>query len=293
MLVNQGHQDGALLRRDRLPCAVAGQADVAAVPSVAAGNAASHGVGLGQMNLSGYLAPQRIHYGSEKSDDFTNALYPQHSITSLACRKDPTARLRPVNWNRVPDGKDLEVWNRFTANFWLPEKVPLSTDIPAWQRMRPEERTLTTRVVTGLTMLDTVQATVGGSAGSRAPARSTRRRRTRTLPSCSPCTRADAGVDVRAAGDALGARAAVLGALYEPLGLMEDVAVFVRYNNANKALMNLGYPERFPAEKTRVNPEILAALSPGSDENHDFFSSPGSSYVMGKGEDITDADWEV
>ena len=64
---------------------------------------------------------------------------------------------------------------------------------------------------------------------------------------------------------------------------MEDVAVFVRYNNANKALMNLGYPERFPAEKTRVNPEILAALSPGSDENHDFFSSPGSSYVMGKG----------
>lgn len=91
MLVNQGHQDGALLRRDRLPCAVAGQADVAAVPSVAAGNAASHGVGLGQMNLSGYLAPQRIHYGSEKSDDFTNALYPQHSITSLACRKDPTA----------------------------------------------------------------------------------------------------------------------------------------------------------------------------------------------------------
>lgn len=73
---------------------------------------------------------------------------------------------------------------------------------------------------------------------------------------------------------------------------MEDVAVFVRHNNANKALMNLGYPERFPAEKTRVNPEILAALSPGSDENHDFFSSPGSSYVMGKGEDTTDADWE-
>ena len=48
------------------------------------------------------------------------------------------------------------MWNRFTANFWLPEKVPLSTDIPAWQRMRPEERTLTTRVFTGLTMLDTV-----------------------------------------------------------------------------------------------------------------------------------------
>ena len=92
MLVNQGPQDGALLRRDRLPCAVAGQADVAAVPSVAAGNAASHGVDLGQMNLYGYLAPQRIHYGSEKSDDFTDALYPQHSITSLACRTARTWR---------------------------------------------------------------------------------------------------------------------------------------------------------------------------------------------------------
>ncbi|GEC98962.1 hypothetical protein KVA01_11170 [Kocuria varians] len=41
-----------------------------------------------------------------------------------------------------------------------------------------------------------------------------------------------------------------------------------------------------------MNPEILAALSPGSDENHDFFSGSGSSYVMGKGEDTTDADWE-
>ena len=50
------------------------------------------------------------------------------------------------------------------------------------------------------------------------------------------------------------------GELYEPLGLMDDVAVFVRYN-ANKALMNLGYPDYFPPEETEVNPEILAALA--------------------------------
>ncbi|WP_446696926.1 ribonucleotide-diphosphate reductase subunit beta [Streptomyces thermocoprophilus] len=81
------------------------------------------------------------------------------------------------------------------------------------------------------------------------------------------------------------------GELYEPLGLMEDVAVFVRYN-ANKALMNLGYPARFGAAETEVNPEILAALSPGADENHDFFSGSGSSYVMGKAEDTADADWD-
>ncbi|GAA3215175.1 hypothetical protein GCM10020256_16550 [Streptomyces thermocoprophilus] len=54
------------------------------------------------------------------------------------------------------------MWNRLTANFWLPEKVPLSNDVNAWQqRLTAEERTLTMRVFTGLTMLDTVQATVG------------------------------------------------------------------------------------------------------------------------------------
>jgi ribonucleoside-diphosphate reductase beta chain len=36
----------------------------------------------------------------------------------------------------------------------------------------------------------------------------------------------------------------------------------------------------------------MAALSPGGDENHDFFSGSGSSYVMGKHESITDDDWD-
>lgn len=81
------------------------------------------------------------------------------------------------------------------------------------------------------------------------------------------------------------------GELYEPLGLMDDVAVFVRYN-ANKALMNLGYPDYFPPEETEVNPEILAALAPGADENHDFFSGSGSSYVIGTAEETSDDDWD-
>ena len=81
------------------------------------------------------------------------------------------------------------------------------------------------------------------------------------------------------------------GELYEPLGLLEDVSAFVRYN-ANKALMNLGYPARFTADETTVRPEILAALAPGSDENHDFFSGSGSSYVIGKAEHTSDDDWD-
>ncbi|AQX30288.1 ribonucleoside-diphosphate reductase beta chain [Bartonella schoenbuchensis R1] len=66
-----------------------------------------------------------------------------------------------VNWNKLHDEKDLEVWNRLTGNFWLPEKVPLSNDIPSWASLTEEERKLTIRVFTGLTLLDTVQNTVG------------------------------------------------------------------------------------------------------------------------------------
>ena len=62
------------------------------------------------------------------------------SVTPPGYRHDPGARLRPINWNRVGDDKDLEVWNRLTANFWLPEKVPLSNDLPAWQKLTQEER---------------------------------------------------------------------------------------------------------------------------------------------------------
>ena len=45
-------------------------------------------------------------------------------------------------------------------------------------------------------------------------------------------------------------------------------------------------------EACDVNPAILAALSPNADENHDFFSGSGSSYVMGKAEETDDEDWD-
>lgn len=326
------------------------------------------------------------------------------SVTPPGFRHDPSARLRPINWNRIGDDKDLEVWNRLTANFWLPEKVPLSNDLPAWQTLAPEERTLTMRVFTGLTMLDTVQATVGEicqiqdarteheeavytniafmqavHARSYSSVFSTltstpeideayrwavgndllqerskkvlvhyygdnplKRKVASTLLSslllyagfylplyfsvhATLTNTADMirlilrdkavhgyysgykyqrGLETQSAVEQGRMREftyALLeelyemelqysGELYGPLGLMEDVAVFVRYN-ANKALMNLGYPGRFAPEETEVNPEILAALAPGSDENHDFFSGSGSSYIIGKAENTRDDDW--
>jgi ribonucleoside-diphosphate reductase beta chain len=79
--------------------------------------------------------------------------------------------------------------------------------------------------------------------------------------------------------------------LYDGVGLTEDVKKFLHYN-ANKALMNLGFEALFPADATDVNPAILSALSPNADENHDFFSGSGSSYVIGKQEATTDDDWD-
>lgn len=79
--------------------------------------------------------------------------------------------------------------------------------------------------------------------------------------------------------------------LYDPLGLTEDVKHFLHYN-ANKALMNLGFDPLFPRDAAQVNPAILSALSPNADENHDFFSGSGSSYVIGKHEATSDDDWD-
>jgi ribonucleoside-diphosphate reductase beta chain len=66
-----------------------------------------------------------------------------------------------INWNRIEDEKDVEVWNRLTNNFWLPEKIPLSNDVQSWNQLTPVEQQLTMRVFTGLTLLDTIQGTVG------------------------------------------------------------------------------------------------------------------------------------
>lgn len=67
----------------------------------------------------------------------------------------------PINWNRIEDPKDLEVWNRLINNFWIPEKIPLSNDIPSWNTLTDEEKLTTVRVFAGLTLLDTIQAKVG------------------------------------------------------------------------------------------------------------------------------------
>ncbi|MFK0240736.1 MULTISPECIES: class 1b ribonucleoside-diphosphate reductase subunit beta [unclassified Microbacterium] len=313
--------------------------------------------------------------------------------------------VQAINWNRIQDDKDVEVWNRLVNNFWLPEKIPLSNDIQSWNTLTPEEQLLTMRVFTGLTLLDTVQATVGAVSlipdaitpheeavytniafmesvhaksyssifstlastkeideafrwsvenpnlqkkaqivtdyyrgddplkrkvastllesflfysGFYLPMHwSSRAKLTNTADLIRLIIRDEAvhgyyigykfqrGLETvdQARRDELKDYTFSLlyelydnevqytQDLYDGVGLTEDVKKFLHYN-ANKALMNLGYEAMFPSSVTNVNPAILSALSPNADENHDFFSGSGSSYVIGKAEATEDDDWD-
>ena len=55
--------------------AVSDMSHISSVRSIEDGNDKSHAIGLGQMNLHGYLARERVYYGSEESIDFTNIYF--------------------------------------------------------------------------------------------------------------------------------------------------------------------------------------------------------------------------
>ena len=310
-----------------------------------------------------------------------------------------------INWNKIEDEKDLEVWNRLTGNFWLPEKVPLSNDVSSWASLTPAEQQLTIRVFTGLTLLDTMQNFVGAISllpdaitpheeavltniafmeavharsyssifstlcltkdvdeayrwseenaflqkkaalvldyynGSDALKRkiasvflesflfysgfylpmywSSRAKLTNTADLIRLIIRDEAvhgyyiGYKFQIGFNKLSQseqnemkdftytllmelydiETKYTEQLYDGVNLSEEVKVFLHYN-ANKALMNLGFEPLFPPDICKVNPAILSALSPNADENHDFFSGSGSSYVIGKAVATEDADWD-
>ncbi|MCG7425127.1 class 1b ribonucleoside-diphosphate reductase subunit alpha [Kocuria rhizophila] len=64
--------------------AVSDMSDIDSVPSIRRGNQMSHAVGLGQMNLHGYLAKEHIFYGSEEGVDFTDMYF--YAVTYHAIR---------------------------------------------------------------------------------------------------------------------------------------------------------------------------------------------------------------
>lgn len=70
--------------------------------------------------------------------------------------------VKGIDWNHLDNDIDKEVWERLKANFWVPERIPLSNDLVSWRNLSLAEKTAVKRVFGGLTMLDTLQSEVGG-----------------------------------------------------------------------------------------------------------------------------------
>lgn len=322
---------------------------------------------------------------------------------------------QPINWNRPQDSLDVEVWNRLTSNFWLPEKVPVSNDLKGWERMTDEQRNAVDKVFGGLTALDTLQSQDGAvvmhqdaktqheqavfsqilfmeavHAKSYSTIFSTLRSTEKideifqwaiTEPllqdkidiidavygkrhySCLGKTEEWKNAFTKAAsvmlesflfysGFYLPLKFSSMGKLtntadiirlilrdegvhgfyigykyqqiraelssfeqetldsavyrllfslyeieekyteliYDPLGWTANVKSYLRYN-ANKALNNLGYEGTFDEDTAQPEAVILSSMTIDANENHDFFSGSGSSYVIGKAEETNDDDW--
>lgn len=332
--------------------------------------------------------------------------YYQKSLSPLSyVNNNFKGKMRSVNWNFINDDKDLEVWTRVTQNFWLPEKIPVSNDLTSWKTLKPEWQQLVTRTFTGLTLLDTIQATVGDTAqiphsltdheqviyanfafmvavharsygtifSTLCSSEQIEEAHEWVITTESLQARAQALIPYYANKDPLKSKVAAalmpgfllyggfylpfylsargklpntsdiirlilrdkvihnyysgykyqrkvqklslkqqeemknfvfdllnhlihlekayLTELYQGFNLAEDAIRFSLYN-AGKFLQNLGYDSPFSEEETRIAPEIFTQLSARADENHDFFSGNGSSYVMGTSEETEDEDWE-
>ncbi|AVP37449.1 class 1b ribonucleoside-diphosphate reductase subunit beta [Staphylococcus felis] len=75
--------------------------------------------------------------------------------------------------------------------------------------------------------------------------------------------------------------------IYDNIGLTLEVVDFVKYN-ANKALNNLGFENRY--EHDKVSSIVLNGLNVGQD-SHDFFSEKSSTYKKATVEAISDDDF--
>ena len=68
---------------------------------------------------------------------------------------------KAVNWNRLDDDITLPFWEQNVQQFWLDTEIPLSDDKMSWIDLTKPEQEVYKRVLGGLTLLDTVQGTVG------------------------------------------------------------------------------------------------------------------------------------
>ncbi|KGF20794.1 class 1b ribonucleoside-diphosphate reductase subunit alpha [Pseudoglutamicibacter albus] len=102
--------------------AVSEMSDIQSVPSIAKGNAKTHAIGLGQMNLHGYLARERIFYGSEEGLDFTNIYF--YTVLYHALRvSNQLAIEKQQAFDGFEESKYAsgEFFDKYTEKAWVPE----------------------------------------------------------------------------------------------------------------------------------------------------------------------------
>ena len=101
--------------------AVSDMSDIRSVPSVAHGNAQSHAIGLGQMNLHGYLMREGIAYGSPEALDFTNLYFycvTYHALrTSNQLARERQQRFGGFAQSRYASG---DYFTKYIERVWLP-----------------------------------------------------------------------------------------------------------------------------------------------------------------------------
>ncbi|MCA4131295.1 class 1b ribonucleoside-diphosphate reductase subunit alpha [Arthrobacter sp. M4] len=102
--------------------AVSDMSFINSVPSIAQGNAQSHAIGLGQMNLHGYLARERVHYGSEEGLDFTNIYF--YTVLFHALRASNKLAMETGEaFGGFEDSKYAsgEFFDKYTEQEWVPQ----------------------------------------------------------------------------------------------------------------------------------------------------------------------------
>ncbi|MGV9332700.1 class 1b ribonucleoside-diphosphate reductase subunit alpha [Nocardia sp. NPDC003726] len=102
--------------------AVSDQTHIYSVPSIEQGNNSSHAIGLGQMNLHGYLARERIRYGSDEGIDFTNIYF--YTVVYHALRASNRIAIeRGTYFGGFPESKYAsgEYFDKYTDQVWEPK----------------------------------------------------------------------------------------------------------------------------------------------------------------------------
>ena len=103
--------------------AVSEMSAIEAVPSVRRGNDESHAVGLGQMNLHGFLARERIHYGSPEGIEFTSVYFAAvayHALrASCLLAQEKNTAFHNFENSKYSDGSFFE---KYVTRDWLPTR---------------------------------------------------------------------------------------------------------------------------------------------------------------------------